>query len=82
MKAPLHWEKLIMYEKNNVAIKVQVCDKCISSEMREEKKLCARERVSERKKGGKWKVIRVKILEQSPVFRPPSSKGSSNEIIF
>lgn len=44
-----------MYEKNNVAIKVQVCDKCISSEMRErkKKKLCARERERERKKGGK-----------------------------
>lgn len=81
MKAPLHWEKLIMYEKNNVAIKVQVCDKCISSEMRERKKFVC-ERASERKKGGKWKVIRVKILERSPAFRPPSSKGSSNEIIF
>lgn len=46
-----------MYEKNNVAIKVQVCDKCISSKKRERKKLCVRERerelASERKKGGK-----------------------------
>lgn len=41
-----------MYEKNNVAIKVQVCDKCISSEMRERKKFVC-ERASERKKGGK-----------------------------
>ena len=40
-----------MYEKNNVAIKVQVCDKCISSEMREEKKfVCERESEREEKR--------------------------------
>lgn len=73
MKAPLYWKILIMYERNNAPIKVQVCDKCIYRAKKNwEKKLSERGKWGKRERERKRKkeesencVIKDKILRQT-----------------